>query len=82
MKNIFLINGGQHFAQSGGSFNKTVIEWTVDFLQQNDFNVKVTDINSEFNAIDEVENFKWADVIIYNTPIWWFQVPNRFKKIH
>ena len=24
--------------------------------------------------------FVWADVIIYHTPIWWFQVPNGFKK--
>jgi len=80
MKNIFIINGGQHFAHSGGAFNKTLTNWTVDFLSNNDFKVRVTDINDEFVAEDEVENFKWADLIIYNTPIWWFQVPNRLKK--
>lgn len=80
MKNIFIINGGQHFAHSGGAFNKTLTNWTVDFLSTNDFEVRVTDINDEFVAEDEVENFKWADLIIYNTPIWWFQVPNRLKK--
>ena len=80
MKNIFIINGGQHFAHSGGAFNKTLTNWTVDFLSTNDFEVRVTDINDEFVPEDEVENFKWADLIIYNTPIWWFQVPNRLKK--
>lgn len=80
MKNIFIINSGQHFAHSGGAFNKTLTNWTVDFLSTNDFEVRVTDINDEFVAEDEVENFKWADLIIYNTPIWWFQVPNRLKK--
>ena len=80
MKNVFIINGGQKFGHSGGAFNKTVTSWTQDFLTANEFEVRVTDINSEFIPIDEVENFKWADIIIYNTPIWWFQVPNRLKK--
>lgn len=80
MKNVFIINGGQHFAHSGGAFNKTLTGWTVDFFRENRWNVRVTDINDEFVPADEVENFKWADVVVYNTPIWWFQVPNRLKK--
>jgi modulator of drug activity B len=80
MKKIFIINGGQHFAHSGGKFNETLTNWTSAFLQQHDFEVRVTDINNPFDAHAEVENFKWADVIIYHTPIWWFQVPNLFKK--
>lgn len=80
MKRIFIINGGQHFAHSGGTFNKTLTNWTTDFLRNNNFEIKVTDINDDFIAENEVENFKWADLIIYNTPIWWFQVPNRLKK--
>lgn len=80
MKNVFIINGGQKFGHSGGAFNKTVTSWTQDFLTENGFEVRVTEIDSEFIPIDEVENFKWADIIIYNTPIWWFQVPNRLKK--
>ena len=27
-----------------------------------------------------MENYVWADVIIYHTPIWWFQVPHGLKK--
>lgn len=80
MKKIFIINGGQHFAHSGGAFNKTLTGWTVDFLTQNNFEVRVTDINDDFVPLQEVENFKWADIIIYNTPIWWFQVPNKVKR--
>lgn len=80
MKKVFIINGGQYFAHSGGAFNKTLTGWTADFLTENDIEVRVTDINDDIVPADEVENFKWADLIIYNTPIWWFQVPNRFKK--
>lgn len=80
MKHIFVLNGGQHFAHSGGAFNKTLTGWTVDYLEKNGFEVRVTDINDAFIPDEEVENFKWADLVIYNTPIWWFQVPNLLKK--
>ena len=80
MKKIFIINGGQHFAHSGGAFNKTLTQWTSDFFLEKGLEVRVTDINDDFVAIDEVENFKCADLIIYNTPIWWFQLPNKMKK--
>lgn len=80
MKKIFIINGGQTFAHSGGLFNNTLTQWTKDTLMENGFEVRVTYTNEAFDPVDEVENFKWADMIIYHTPIWWFQVPNRFKK--
>lgn len=80
MKNVFIINGGQHFAHSGGKFNETLTNWTVDFFKQQQFQVRVTDINDPFDPVAEAEHFKWADVIVYHTPIWWFQVPNLFKK--
>jgi modulator of drug activity B len=81
MKKIFVINGGQKFGHSGGRFNKTVSEATVDFFENNpDFEVRYTDINDDYNPAHEVENYVWADVVIYHTPIWWFQVPHGLKK--
>ncbi len=77
---IFIINGGQIFAHSGGLFNNTLTDWTTSFLQQEGFEFRVSNVNNHFDAMAEVENFKWADVIVYHTPIWWFQVPNRLKK--
>ena len=80
MKKIFIINGGQTFAHSGGFFNNSLTQWTQETLIENDFEVRITNINDEYDAFSEVENFKWADIIIYHTPIWWFQLPNRLKK--
>lgn len=77
--NIFIINGAQKFAHSGGAFNKTLNNWTTEFLQEKGFEIRSTNINDEFDASEEVENFKWADLIIYHFPVWWFQVPNRLK---
>lgn len=80
MKNIFIINGGQTFAHSGGSFNTSLTNWTKETFEAQGFAVRVTSVNDAFDPFDEAEHFKWADVIIYHTPIWWFQVPNLLKK--
>ncbi|MCD0487740.1 NAD(P)H-dependent oxidoreductase [Pedobacter sp. MC2016-14] len=81
MKNIFVINGGQTFGHSGGRFNKSVTDTTLKFFKDNaGFEVRATDINSIYDPKQEVENYKWADIVIYHTPVWWFQLPHDFKK--
>lgn len=77
--NIFIINGGQEFAHSGGTFNATITNWTVQTLLNYGFETRVTNVNDTFDPMLEVENFKWADIIVYHFPVWWFQVPNRLK---
>ena len=79
MKNIFIINGGQTFAHSGGTFNKTITNWTKEVLENENFEIRISNVNDDFDAMKEAENFKWADVVVYHFPVWWFQVPNRLK---
>lgn len=81
MTKIFIINGGQKFGHSGGRFNETISNETLNFFKNNTaFEIKTTNINDDYNPVAEVEKFVWADVIIYHTPIWWFQLPHGFKK--
>src|SRR5689334_6187988 len=77
---VFVINAGQVFAHSGGLFNNTLTSWTVEFLDRKGMDYQVININDDFDPMAEVERFKWADLVIYHSPIWWFQVPNRLKK--
>jgi modulator of drug activity B len=78
---IFVINGGQVFGHSGGRFNKTIFDTTIDYFSSKEgFEIRSTDINRPYNLAQEVDNYVWADVIIYHTPIWWFQLPHGFKK--
>lgn len=77
---IFIINAGQVFAHSGGRFNNTLTSWTIEFLDRKGIDYQVININDDFDPMAEVERFKWADLVIYHFPIWWFQVPNRLKK--
>ena len=81
MTKIFIINGGQNFGHSGGKFNDTVTAKTLDFFTKSEgFEVKVTNISEGYNPAEEVAKYVWADVVIYHTPIWWFQLPHDFKK--
>lgn len=80
-KKIFVINGGQAFGHSGGRFNKTVFDSTLAFFKNEPgFEIKSTDINDDYDPLQEVEKYVWADVVIYHTPIWWFQLPHGLKK--
>jgi len=81
MKHILIINAGQTFAHSGGKYNKTVTENTIAFFDRFDnTEVRVTNIAEGYDIEEEVRKFVWADYIIYHTPMWWFQIPNGFKK--
>ena len=42
--------------------------------------MKFTQVGDNYDVKEEVEKFKWADLVIYHTPIWWFQIPFGFKK--
>ena len=81
MTKIFIINGGQSFGHSGGEFNNTIAAQTVDFFTDSEgFEVKITNVSDDYDPAEEVEKYVWADVVIYHTPVWWFQLPYNFKK--
>ncbi|MBK1895178.1 NAD(P)H-dependent oxidoreductase [Chryseobacterium paridis] len=81
MKKVLIINGGQNFGHSGGKYNKTIADNTLEALQGfENVDVRITNIAEGYDNNEEVQKFVWADYIIYHTPIWWFQLPNGFKK--
>lgn len=81
MKKIFIINAGQDFGHSGGRFNNTVAQATEDFFSAfPGCEVKVTHVDHGYDPVAEVEKYTWADLVVYHTPVWWFQVPHGFKK--
>ena len=79
MEKVFVINGGQTFAHSGGTLNKSITGWTKETLEKEGFQVRVSHVDNDFDPVQEAENFKWADIVVYHFPVWWFQVPNRLK---
>lgn len=77
--NIFIINGGQAFAHSGGKLNAEITNWDKDFFAVTEHDIRITHIDSDYDPETEVGNFVWADVVIYHFPIWWFGLPSGLK---
>ena len=52
MKKVFVINGGQHFAHSGGKFNHTIVAWDKQFFTaENGFELKATDEDGNVSVV-------------------------------
>lgn len=77
---IFIVNGGQAMAHSGGRFNETIANWTTQFVSSLGYEFRISNASQDFDPVAEVEHFKWADLVIYQVPVWWFQVPHGLKK--
>ncbi|GAA4503782.1 NAD(P)H-dependent oxidoreductase [Gluconacetobacter aggeris] len=80
MKNILLLNGGKVFAHSHGRLNDTLHAVAVEALSNAGFAIRQTKIDSGYDIQEEVRNFLWADLVIYQMPGWWMGAPWIVKK--
>lgn len=79
MKNVLVINGHEYYDFAKGELNKTMFDEIVQTLD-GAYEVKTTVIDAGYDIKEEQEKYKWADVVIYQTPIYWFSLPAKFKK--
>ena len=80
MKNIFIINGSKEFGGSDGKLNDHMTDIARRHLTEKGMNVRVTRIDDGYDDEQEVLNYLWADVIIYQMPAWWMEGPWIVKK--
>ncbi|QWU13901.1 modulator of drug activity B [Paenibacillus sophorae] len=78
MKNILIINGHQKYGSAEGKLNQTLTDSMVSFLSEKN-SVQTTTIQNGYNIKEEHKKFIWADVVIYQTPIYWFSIPGLLK---
>ena len=78
MKKILVINGHQPYPFAEGRLNQTMFENIVEFLSVKN-EVKTSVIHKGYVVESEEEKFVWADVIIFQTPIFWYSIPGAFK---
>lgn len=79
MNNVLVINGHEYYEHSKGDLNKTLFEEIVKKLTSN-YKIKTTILQDGFEKHEEQDKVKWADTIIYQTPIYNYNVPALFKK--
>ncbi len=80
MRNVFIINGHQKYPFSEGKLNATLTEKAEEFFKESGYNVKKTTMEDDYNVDEEIEKFKWADLVFFQTPLNWMGVSWSFKK--
>lgn len=80
MSNILIINGAKKFAHSNGQLNDTLTEVAESYLRDAGHDVKSVRAESEYDVKAEVQNFLWADVVIWQMPGWWMGAPWTVKR--
>ncbi|WP_113632207.1 NAD(P)H-dependent oxidoreductase [Pectobacterium peruviense] len=80
MQNILLIDAGKSFAHSKGELNHTLTDVAASFLRDKGHDVRVTVVDNGYDIEQEIQNYLWADTIIYQMPGWWMDIPWILKK--
>jgi len=80
MKIVFIINGHQKYPFSEGRLNASLTEKAETFFKNNGYTVKKTTMEDDYEVSQEIEKFKWADIVFFQTPLNWMGVSWSFKK--
>ena len=72
--NIFVINGHKYYWYSTGKLNNLLFEEIISTLKDT-HNIRYTILEQGYKTEEEIEKYKWADIIIYQNPINCFSVP-------
>jgi len=81
MKNLLIINAHQFYEGiSSGSLNKALISVIQEAMEKRGYTVKLTHIEQGYDINEEVEKHLWADIIITQSPVYWFSTPWIYKK--
>jgi hypothetical protein len=73
---ILLITAGYSIFDAKGQLNGFLSYLTDNHFSKKGYKVKISDVTKDTWDVDrEVDKLLWADVIIYITPIMWFNMP-------
>ena len=81
MKNVLIINSHQFIEGiSLGKLNKTMVDIIKEEMEQKGCEVQQTTIEQGYDINAEVQKHAWADLIILQSPVYWFGMPWIYKK--
>jgi len=81
MNKALLINGHQHYEGfAEGNLNQKLINVANNYLNYAGYSTRVTIVEKGYDIAEELDSFKWADVVFVQTPVYWMSVPYLFKK--
>ena len=81
MKKALIINGFQLVQGiSTGKLNSTMVGILEEELKNRGLEVQHTNIEQGYDASKEVDKHVWADLIVLQSPVYWFGTPWIYKK--
>lgn len=81
MKNVLIINAHQVVEGiSPGRLNQTLVETLAAEMTARGLEVRHTAIVAGYDANEEVAKHLWADLIVLQSPVYWFGTPWIYKK--
>ena len=81
MKKALLINAHQRYEGfAEGKLNQTMADVIIAELEAKGFEVKLTSVEKGYDINEEIEKHVWADLIITQSPVYWFGTPWIHKK--
>lgn len=81
VKKVLIINAHQNYPGiSEGRLNRTLVGVIKDELEKKGYEVRHTSIEEGYTVDDEVQKHLWADIIITQSPVFWFGAPWIYKK--
>lgn len=81
MSNVLIINAHQFYKGfSEGRLNRAMVDVAKEELESAGCEVKLTEIEKGYDIDEEIEKHLWADLIITQSPVFWFGTPWIHKK--
>jgi modulator of drug activity B len=81
MQHALIIHAHQHYAGiSTGKLNEAMADVMRQALEQRGYLVQETVIAAGYDTEAEVDKHEWADLIILQSPVFWFGTPWIYKK--
>jgi len=81
MQHVLIINAHQSYEGiSMGKLNRTMVAVIREEMEQRGYAVHETTIESGYDIDAEVDKHVWADLIVLQSPVFWFGMPWIYKK--
>lgn len=72
---VLIVSAGYKIFDAKGQLNGFLAYLTESHLKANGYQVKSSDVTKDWDVERELEKLLWAEVIIYVTPLMWFNLP-------
>ncbi|GAA4271185.1 NAD(P)H-dependent oxidoreductase [Aquimarina gracilis] len=77
---VLLVNGHEKVSHAKGELNNAFFTVAKNALVEHDHEIRCEIVDEDYDVEEVISKILWADVIVYQTPVFWFNIPGKFKK--